>query len=101
MRKDGKLFQEPYAYQKHYEQNGWKYQGRENMLYRAVLPVCKYLIRLRYSLMQLMYDAMFENMITGLPIARAMVITDDIDRSLFNADVSPPSLYPHSTNSFS
>ncbi|KAH7188137.1 glycosyl hydrolases family 31-domain-containing protein [Fusarium flagelliforme] len=86
MRKDGKLFQEPYAYQKHYEENGWKYQGRENMLYRAVLPVCKYLIRLRYSLMQLMYDAMFENMITGLPIARAMVITDDIDRSLFTAD---------------
>jgi hypothetical protein len=23
--------------------------------------------------MQLMYDAMFENMVTGLPIARAMV----------------------------
>jgi alpha-glucosidase (family GH31 glycosyl hydrolase) len=73
MRKDGKLFQEPYAYQKHYEENSWKYQGREAMVYRAVLPICRYLIRLRYSLMQLMYDAMFENMVTGLPIARAMV----------------------------
>jgi alpha-glucosidase (family GH31 glycosyl hydrolase) len=73
MRKDGKQFQEPYAYQKHYEQNSGQYQGHEAMLYRAVLPVCRYQIRLRYSLMQLMYDAMFENMVTGLPIARAMV----------------------------
>lgn len=73
MRKDGKLFQEPYAYQKHYEQFADSYEGREAMIYRAVLPVCRYYIRLRYSLMQLLYDAMFENMITGLPIARAMV----------------------------
>ncbi|CAF3441856.1 hypothetical protein SNK03_007732 [Fusarium graminearum] len=86
MRKDGKLFQEPYAYQKYYEENSWKLQGQEGIIYRAVLPVCRYLIRLRYSLMQLLYDAMFENMVTGLPIARAMVITDDIDRSLFSAD---------------
>lgn len=43
------------------------------LVYRAVLPICKYLIRLRYSLLQLSYDAMFENMLTGLPIARAMV----------------------------
>ncbi|KAI8650703.1 Gal-mutarotas-2 domain-containing protein [Fusarium keratoplasticum] len=86
MRKDGKQFQEPYAYQKHYDENKDKYQGREAMLYRAVLPVCRYYIRLRYSLMQLLYDAMFENVITGLPIARAMVVTDDIDRSLFSAD---------------
>lgn len=73
MRKDGKLFQEPYAYQKYYEENSWKLQGQEGVIYRAVLPVCRYLIRLRYSLMQLLYDAMFENMVTGLPIARAMV----------------------------
>ncbi|KAH7002467.1 glycosyl hydrolases family 31-domain-containing protein [Ilyonectria destructans] len=86
MRKDGKLFQEPYAYQKHYDDNKDSYQGREAMIYRAVLPVCRYYIRLRYSLMQLMYDAMFENIITGLPIARAMVITDDVDRTLFSAD---------------
>ncbi|KAK7415851.1 hypothetical protein QQZ08_012222 [Neonectria magnoliae] len=86
MRKDGKQFQEPYAYQKHYEENQDKYQGREATIYRAVLPVCRYYIRLRYSLMQLMYDAMFENIVTGLPIARAMVITDDVDRTLFSAD---------------
>lgn len=73
MRKDGKKFQEPYAYQKHYEENKNSFSGREATIYRAVLPVCRYYIRLRYSLMQLLYDAMFENMITGLPIARAMV----------------------------
>ncbi|KAH7134411.1 glycosyl hydrolases family 31-domain-containing protein, partial [Dactylonectria macrodidyma] len=86
MRKDGKDFQEPYAYQQHYEQNADKYHGREATIYRAVLPVCRYYVRLRYSLMQLLYDAMFENIITGLPIARAMVITDDVDRTLFSAD---------------
>ncbi|RYP05667.1 hypothetical protein DL765_009769 [Monosporascus sp. GIB2] len=86
MRKDGKLFQEPYAYQKHYEEHRDRYQGREAMIYRAVLPVCRYYIRLRYSLMQLLYDSLFENMITGLPLARAMVITDELDRSLFSAD---------------
>lgn len=74
MRKDGKLFQEPYAYQQHYEQNQDKFQGREGEIYRGVLKTCRYFIRLRYSLMQLLYDAMFENMLTGLPIARAMVI---------------------------
>lgn len=67
MRKDGKLFQEPYAYQQHYEQNQDKFQGRDGEVYRSVLKTCRYFIRLRYSLMQLMYDAMFENMLTGLP----------------------------------
>ncbi|KAK1727512.1 alpha-1,4-glucan lyase [Colletotrichum acutatum] len=86
MRKDGKWFQEPYAYQLHYEQHKDQFQGREAEIYRAVLPTCRYLIRLRYSLMQLLYDAMFENMINGLPIARAMPVTDHLDRSLFSAD---------------
>ncbi|WQF89176.1 Putative glycoside hydrolase family 31, galactose mutarotase-like domain superfamily [Colletotrichum destructivum] len=86
MRKDGKWFQEPYAYQLHYEQHKDQFQGREGEIYRAVLPTCRYLIRLRYSLMQLLYDAMFENMINGLPIARAMPITDALDRSLFSSD---------------
>ncbi|RPA77141.1 hypothetical protein BJ508DRAFT_213076 [Ascobolus immersus RN42] len=86
MRKDGKWFQEPYAYQLHYDQHSYKYNGDEAVMYRAVLPTCKYFVRLRYSLMQLLYDAMFENMITGLPIARAMCITDEYDRTLFSED---------------
>ncbi|KAK5651788.1 hypothetical protein OQA88_11655 [Cercophora sp. LCS_1] len=86
MRKDGKWFQEPYAYQLHYEQHKDQFQGRDGEIYRSVLKTCRYFIRLRYSLMQLLYDAMFENMLTGLPIARAMVITDELDRSLFAKD---------------
>ena len=39
----------------------------------AVERIIKYYVELRYSLMQLLYDAMFESSITGLPIARSMV----------------------------
>ncbi|KXJ89911.1 alpha-1,4-glucan lyase [Microdochium bolleyi] len=85
-RKPGKWFQEPYAYQQHYDAHKSQFSGREAEIYRAVLPTCRYMIRLRYSLMQLLYDAMFENMLTGLPIARAMPITDELDRSLFAKD---------------
>lgn len=74
MRKDGKQFQEPYAYDQHYRENMHHFHDpREAFLFRAVLPVCRYYVRLRYSLMQLLYDAMFENAITGLPVARSMV----------------------------
>lgn len=87
MRKDGKQFQEPYAYAEHYEQNEGRYHGREAMLYRSVLPVCRYHVRLRYSLMQVLYDAMFENVITGLPIARSMVRLCSLScRHRFRAD---------------
>lgn len=42
-------------------------------MYLSVEPVCKYFVELRYTLLQLLYDAMFENQITGMPIARALV----------------------------
>ncbi|KAF7546076.1 hypothetical protein G7Z17_g8689 [Cylindrodendrum hubeiense] len=35
---------------------------------------------------QVLYDTMFENLINGLPIARAMLITDPDDTTLFNAN---------------
>lgn len=74
MRKDGKQFQEPYAYDQHYRENMHHFHDpREAFLFRAVLPVCRYYVRLRYSLMQLLYDAMFENAINGMPVARSMV----------------------------
>ncbi|KAM0256094.1 hypothetical protein ACHAQJ_005181 [Trichoderma viride] len=85
MRKDGKQFQEPYAYEQHFQENINDFEDpREALLFRAVLPVCKYYVRFRYSLMQLLYDAMFENTITGMPIARSMVITDGQDITLFH-----------------
>ena len=51
-------------------------------MYLSVEPVCKYFVELRYTLLQLFYDAMFENQITGMPIARALVSGDPIDRKL-------------------
>lgn len=42
-------------------------------LYYGVQYITQYYIQLRYSLMQLLYDTMFENQIHGLPIARSMV----------------------------
>ncbi|GKT40625.1 alpha-glucosidase 2 [Colletotrichum spaethianum] len=42
-------------------------------LYMSVEPICRYYVQLRYSLLQVLYDTMFANLIDGLPIARAMV----------------------------
>lgn len=41
-------------------------------LYQMVLPICKHFIELRYHLLQLFYDLMFENTLTGLPICRPL-----------------------------
>jgi len=49
-------------------------QKDQGWLYSSVEIICRYYVQLRYSLMQLLYDAMFENQIKGLPIARAMVM---------------------------
>ena len=51
---------------------------------RMVLPVCKHFIQLRYRLLQLFYDAMFENTTNGLPICRPLFLNDPQDVSLYN-----------------
>lgn len=86
--KEGKkLFQEPYAFAELQNTPNWRFvPEKDRNLYYSVLPICRYVIQLRYSLLQLLYDAMFENMITGLPIARAMIITDPLDPSLYQAN---------------
>lgn len=76
--------QEPYRYFEWYQSNSWRVAPNEHRVYQSVLPVTRYYIRLRYSLMQLMYDAMFENAVTGLPDARSLVVTDPLDGSLFS-----------------
>lgn len=55
----------------------------EKPMYRAVLPVCKYYIELRYRLLQLFYDAMFENTLNGMPICRPLFVTNPEDKTLF------------------
>jgi len=74
-----KYFQEPWAY---HELNHHDY------IYQCVLPVCKYYIELRYRLLQLFYDALFENVLTGLPICRAMVIIEKYDQTLYTDKIS-------------
>jgi alpha-glucosidase len=78
-----KLFQEPYMYRyyRNTAPDNYKY------MYDAVLPVCKYYIELRYRLMQLFYDKLFENTFTGMPICRAMFLNNE-DAALFNDKIS-------------
>ncbi|WP_235919665.1 TIM-barrel domain-containing protein [Heliomicrobium undosum] len=77
-----KLFQEPYAYQQLVDAG--KVAPNEAPIYSSVLPVCKYYIELRYRLMQLFYDAMFENTLNGMPICRPLFLTDEQDEALLN-----------------
>ena len=80
-----KLFQEVYKFatiQQDYPQ--YLIPDNQKDLYASVLPICKYYVRLRYSLMQALYDRMFENLINGLPIVRSMLITDADDTALLN-----------------
>lgn len=80
IRKGKKEFQEPYAYA---DKIG---QVPENIryMYESVLPVCKYYIELRYTLLQLFYDATFENTLNNMPICRALFLTNPEDKALFN-----------------
>jgi len=80
IRKGRKDFQELYAFQDVID----RVSESEKPMYRAVIPVCRYYIGLRYRFMQLFYDAMFENTLNGMPICRPLFVTDPEDKSLFN-----------------
>ncbi|MEH2179893.1 TIM-barrel domain-containing protein [Nostoc sp.] len=84
MRKGRKEFQEPFQYMEWFNGNPPEPQDQ----YRMVLPVCKYYIELRYRLLQLFYDAMFENCLNGKPICRPMFLNDPTDKSLYNDKIS-------------
>lgn len=86
IRKGKKEFQEPFMYEdwfKEYQKPLPKPQDQ----YRMVLPVCKYYIELRYQLLQLFYDAMFQNCLNGKPICRAMFLNEPSDKALYNDKV--------------
>lgn len=61
-----KLFQEPYAYGEPVPTN------------------CRTYINIRYQLLQLFYDAMYECTQTGMPIARALFLNEVNDPNVFN-----------------
>ncbi|KAI8211645.1 hypothetical protein K4K52_009996 [Colletotrichum sp. SAR 10_76] len=83
---DSKAFQEPFKYGDALGDSRYSslIPSNQQTQYASVMPLCRYYVQLRYSLMQVLYDAMFANLIHGLPIARAMLITDPDDTSLFN-----------------
>lgn len=83
VRKGRKEFQEPFMYVEWFEQNQLPIPEPKS-LYQMVLPVCKHYIELRYRLMQLFYDALFENSLNGMPICRAMFLNAPQDKSLYN-----------------
>jgi alpha-glucosidase (family GH31 glycosyl hydrolase) len=79
-RKGTKEFQELYKFQDYASEA----PANEQFMYYSILPVSRIYIKLRYQLMQLFYDLMFENTITGMPIARPLFLQDEQDTQLFN-----------------
>ncbi|XOF33080.1 MAG: TIM-barrel domain-containing protein [Candidatus Electrothrix sp. YB6] len=84
VRKGRKEFQEPFMYEEWFQQYRGGQLPEPQDLYRNVLPICKHYIELRYRLLQLFYDAMFENTLTGRPICRPLFLNDPDDKSLYN-----------------
>ncbi|MBW4497603.1 MAG: DUF5110 domain-containing protein [Oscillatoria princeps RMCB-10] len=87
MRKGRKQFQEIFMYEEWFREQH-KPLPQPQDLYRAVLPACKYYIELRYRLMQVFYDAMFENTFDGLPICRPMFLNDPKDKAIYNDKIA-------------
>ena len=84
VRKGRKEFQEPFMYEEWFNQYRGGQLPEPQDLYRMVLPICKHYIQLRYRLLQVFYDAMFENTLNGLPICRPLFLNAPSDKSLYN-----------------
>ncbi len=78
-RKGSKEFQEPYEFHKRAQEA----PEEERHYYRAVLPIARYYLQLRYRLMQLLYDGLFANTMDGLPFVKPLFLTD-VDFSLLS-----------------
>jgi alpha-glucosidase len=83
VRKGRKEFQEPFMYVEYFTERKLPIPQPQD-LYAMVLPICKHYIELRYRLMQLFYDCLFENTLDGMPICRPMFLNDPQDQSLYN-----------------
>lgn len=83
VRKGRKEFQEPFMYVEYFTERKLPIPQPQD-LYEMVLPICKHYIELRYRLMQLFYDCLFENTLDGMPICRPMFLNDPQDQSLYN-----------------
>ncbi|CAG8487632.1 9178_t:CDS:2, partial [Cetraspora pellucida] len=79
---DGKSFQELYVFKDY--QYAFGVTDYQRVFYRAVLPVTRHYIELRYRLMQLWYDLMWVNVLESMPMCRALFINDPHDDTLYN-----------------
>ncbi|MES2774015.1 MAG: TIM-barrel domain-containing protein [Bacteroidota bacterium] len=70
-------------YRNHY--NGYTKQFQEAYAYGEPVPTnCRKYIQLRYRMLQIFYDAMYEWTQTGMPIARALFLNDGDDKNVMN-----------------
>ncbi|WP_255113548.1 TIM-barrel domain-containing protein [Synechococcus lacustris] len=87
IRKGKKYFQEPFMYFEWFNNNSNGILPEPAQHYQSVLPACRYYIQLRYRLLQLFYDAMFEGTVNGLPICRSMFLHANQDSTLYAANI--------------
>ena len=70
-------------YRNHYD--GYNKQFQEPFAYGEPVPTnCRQYVELRYCMMQVYYDAMYQWTQTGLPIARALFLNDPQDPGVYN-----------------
>jgi alpha-glucosidase len=70
-------------YRNHY--NGYNKQFQEVYNYGEPVPTnCRKYIALRYRLVQLFYDAMYQWTQTGIPIVRALFLNESSDPAVYN-----------------
>jgi alpha-glucosidase len=70
-------------YRNHYD--GYNKQFQEPYAYAEPVPTnCRRYVELRYRMMQVYYDAMYEWTQTGMPIARALFLNDPQDGQVYN-----------------
>lgn len=70
-------------YRNHYD--GYTKDFQEPYAYGEPVPTnCRTYINIRYQLLQLFYDAMYECTQTGMPIARALFLNEVNDPTVFN-----------------
>ena len=70
-------------YRNHYD--GYTKAFQEPFNYGEPVPTnCRKYINIRYQLLQLFYDCMFENTQTGIPIARALFLNEVDDINVFS-----------------
>lgn len=84
-------------YRNHYD--GYTKAFQEPIMYGEPVPTnCRTYVELRYRLLQLMYDAMYQYTQTGMPICRPLFINDPLDVALYDDSTVQNSFFYNSNN---